>query len=51
MIERILVGLGGTEYSVSEINHAVAIAIRLTSVGAVLLTAAHCAYELANERM
>ncbi len=66
MLKRILVGLGGTEYTVSAINQAVAMAMandaevtgvsiidegRLTYSGPVPVGGGHYAHELANDRM
>jgi nucleotide-binding universal stress UspA family protein len=66
MLKRILVGLGGTEYTVSAINQAVALAMshdaevtgvniidegRLTYSGPVPIGGGHYAHELANDRM
>jgi len=66
MLKRILVGLGGTEYTVSAINQAVALAMthdaevtgvciidesRLTYSGPVPIGGGHFAQELANDRM
>jgi nucleotide-binding universal stress UspA family protein len=66
MIKRILVGLGGTEYTVSGINQAVALAMandaevtgvsvldasRLSSVGPVPLGGGHYARELVEDRL
>ena len=66
MLKRILVGLGGTEYAVSAINQAVALAMahdaevtgvsiidegRLTYSGPVPIGGGHYAHELANDRM
>jgi len=66
MIKRILVGLGGTEYTVSAINQAVALAMandaevtgvsvvdesRLSSVGPVPLGGGHYARELVEDRL
>lgn len=66
MLQRILVGLGGTEYTAAAINQAVALAMahdaevtgvsiidkgRLTHSGPVPLGGGHYAHELANDRM
>lgn len=66
MLKRILVGLGGTEYTVSAINQAVALAMandaevtgvsiidegRLTYTGPVSIGGGHYAHELVNDRM
>ena len=66
MLKRILLGLGGTEYTVSAINQAVVLAMahdaevtgvsiiderRLAYVGPVLLGGEHDAHELADDRM
>lgn len=66
MLKRILLGLGGTEYTVSAINQAVALAMahdaeltgvsiidegRLTYSGPVPIGGGHYAHELANDRM
>jgi nucleotide-binding universal stress UspA family protein len=66
MVRRILVGLGGTEYTVFAINQAVALAMahdatvtgvsiiaegRLTYSGPVPIGGGHYAHELANDRM
>ncbi|QDU29273.1 Universal stress protein family protein [Anatilimnocola aggregata] len=66
MLKRILVGLGGTEYTVSAINQAVALAMahdaevtgvsiidegRLTYSGPVPIGGGHYAHELANDRL
>ncbi len=66
MLKRILVGLGGLEYTTSAINQAVALAMkhnaevsgisiidedRLTSTGPVPIGGGHYAHELANDRM
>lgn len=66
MLKRLLVGLGGTDYTVSAINQAVALATahdaevtgvsvidegRLTYSGPVPIGGGHYAHELANDRM
>lgn len=66
MLKRILVGLGGTEYTVTAINQAVALAMahdaevtgvsiidegRMTYVGPVPIGGGHYAHELADDRM
>jgi nucleotide-binding universal stress UspA family protein len=66
MIKRILVGLGGTDYTVAAINQGIALAMaqdadvtgvsiidegRLTSVGPVPIGGGHYARELADDRM
>jgi len=66
MLKRILVGLGGTEFTVSAINQSVALAIahdaevtgvsiidkgRLTYVGPVPIGGGHYAHQLADDRM